>query len=252
MTKANAATMSTTARADADRRRAVLRELLKRHGIRPAELARRAGLLRTNTIYNFLNGHSSSLSQSTIEKIVASFADGSADGLIIRPVVPLTTTPRNRPAPPGIVVVPVIAETKQGVRQPASILMQKDPVTICVPAALVQNRPRLFGVRVGRPGGELLYAHGSVLICTAMATLHPPLKDGWRVVVTETHDDGIEVSIRRVQVHQSGSWLWPDTDEPRQQRPLLAPKPTDTAKNGDITIVGRVIATLQPEPSPDD
>ena len=252
MTKPNPDTMSATARADAERRRTVLRQLLKRHNMRPADLARRAGLPTTNAIYNFLNKHSASLSQPTIEKIVAVFSDGAADALIIRPVTPSTTILRNRQAPPGIAEVSVIAEARQGVRQPATAFMQTDHVTIWVPAALVQNRPRLFGVRVGRPGAEGLYPEGSVLICMGVPTLHPSLKDGQRVVVTTTHDDGIEVTVRRVQVHESGTWLWPDTVDPRQQRPLLAPKPTDTAENGDITVLGKVIATLQPELSSDD
>jgi hypothetical protein len=252
MTKPTTDTMSAAARADAERRRSVLRQLLKRHNMRPAELARRAGLPTTNALYNFLNGHSRSLSQATIEKIVALFPDGSADGLIIRPVASSITMPHNRQAPPGIVVVPVIAEARLGVSQPTLGLAPKDQLALWIPTKLVGNRQRLFGVRVGRPGGEELYSAGTVLICIAVSMRHPDWLNGQRVVVTEPRDSGIEVSVRRVQVHESGIWLWPDTEDPRHQRPLLAPQAMDPAANHDVAIVGRVIATLQPEPSFDD
>jgi transcriptional regulator with XRE-family HTH domain len=251
MTHVKMDAMSARQCADAERRRTFLRELLKRNNMRPAELARRAGFPSTNAIYNFLNGRSASLSQATIEKIVAVFSDGSADALIIRPAIPTNNIPRNRQAPPGVVEVPVIAEARQGKIQPAAALPHTDPLTIWVPATLVQHRPRLFGVRVGRPGAEGLYPEGSLLICMGLPMLQPSLTDGQRVVVTRTHEGGVEVTVRRVQVHGSGTWLWPDCDDPRQQHPLLAPTPT-TAQNGDITVFGKVIATLQPELSTDE
>lgn len=53
----------------AERRRRSLRRFLAEQSLVPAEIARRAGLPSANTLYNFLNGRSSQLSQSTYEKL---------------------------------------------------------------------------------------------------------------------------------------------------------------------------------------
>ena len=53
----------------AERRRRSLRRFMAEQSLMPAEMARRAGLPSANTLYNFLNGRSSQLSQSTYEKL---------------------------------------------------------------------------------------------------------------------------------------------------------------------------------------
>ncbi len=50
------------------------------------------------------------LAQSTIKKNAAVFADGWADGRIIRLITPMTAVTRNRQAPPGMIAVRVVAE----------------------------------------------------------------------------------------------------------------------------------------------
>lgn len=56
------------ARRKAEQWRRAFRALLAHHRISPAELARLARLPNANPYYNFINGHSDSLSQATLEK----------------------------------------------------------------------------------------------------------------------------------------------------------------------------------------
>ena len=65
----------------AERRRRSLRRFLAEQSLQPAEIARRAGLPSANTLYNFLNGRSSQLSQSTYEKLAEVVPGTSVDRL---------------------------------------------------------------------------------------------------------------------------------------------------------------------------
>src|SRR5450631_1702838 len=67
-------------------RRAAFRRFIARRGFTAAGSARHAGMVSANAIHNFLNGHSRSLSQRTLEKFLAAFPDATADELFGRDV----------------------------------------------------------------------------------------------------------------------------------------------------------------------
>ena len=66
----------------ADQRRAILREFLRKHRIKPKELGRRGGF-NPNSIYNFLKGVSDSLSVGTLERMVSAIPGATADDLLV-------------------------------------------------------------------------------------------------------------------------------------------------------------------------
>jgi len=66
----------------AERRRMAVRAFLAKHRITPKELGRRGGF-NPNSIYNFLNRISRSLSATTLEQMVAAVPGATADDLLV-------------------------------------------------------------------------------------------------------------------------------------------------------------------------
>ena len=80
----------------ADRRRRGLRNFLKARHLRVADPARSLGLSTANAFYNFINGHSDSLSLPMVEMILNFYPDTTFDEIVGRP------TPRLPQAPPRL------------------------------------------------------------------------------------------------------------------------------------------------------
>ena len=66
----------------ADRRRIVVREFLRKHGLTPKQLGRRGGF-NPDSIYNLLNGVSGSLSAGTLKRMLAAVPGATADDLLL-------------------------------------------------------------------------------------------------------------------------------------------------------------------------
>jgi len=81
-TEGKAAARNEPGRGLADRRRAVVREFLHKHGLTPKALGRRGGF-NPNCIYNFLNGVTGSLSAGTLERMLAAVPGATADDLLV-------------------------------------------------------------------------------------------------------------------------------------------------------------------------
>lgn len=81
----------------AESRRTALKALLEKEGITVAELARRAGLQRPNSLYNFFTGRTASLSSVTLTKIKEACPSADVLSLMGAPA-PLQVAPRYVPA----------------------------------------------------------------------------------------------------------------------------------------------------------
>jgi hypothetical protein len=236
---------------DAERRRIALRRLLDHHHMTPTGLARVIGTKTPNAIFNFLNGYSGSLSQRTLEKILAAFPDGSADDFIGRPTRNVSVVPEGRGELPGYRVVHVAAVAKAGAWRLTFDLPAAEQSTFLVPVTFGIDGPGIFAVRVEAPGAEQIYPPGAVLICGPAPADIATLTPGARVVVQTIRDGLTEVTIREAVLHDGKTWLWPWSTHPDHQAPVLAPwhrSALERARTGEVVkIAAFVYASWQPE-----
>jgi hypothetical protein len=230
-------------------RRDALRCFLGEHQISAAELARRAGIPTPISIYNLLNGHSASLSQRTIERVLrvfpgAAHADitGSGEAAMIDGVSAAAT--------PSI--VPLLAET--GIRPAGeTAVIGRVPV----PAMPAAPGTGLFAISVTADGGESLFPAGSLLVCRRLTDSIEDLPDGTVIVLRIRGDGWVRVELRTTRHFEGQLWLWPHSPDPAQQLPLPAPAPlaTPVRLKGGVTVaaLGSVVASWQfagPTPTP--
>jgi transcriptional regulator with XRE-family HTH domain len=244
--KIASATASGAAMADAARRRLALRRLMNRHQIRPAELARRLGMPSPNALYNFLNGHSDSLSQRYLERILAAFPDATEDGLVQNKPEP-TRNPANQAATLVYRQVPVAMLAQAGLLQDTTMRPEAERFNLAVPDTLVGKGRKLIAVLVRLPGAELAFPDGSLLVCEEVPNHRRHFEPAEHVVVQEDYDEGVEITIRRIHRHGGDTWLWPCSSHPSHQYPLRAPWDLSVqAESGPkVHILARVIASWQ-------
>ena len=216
-----------------NRRRTILRELMARHGLRPSDLARQAGLSGPNLIYNFLNGISHSLSQDTLEHIDAAFPDAG---------FPSLAAPAATPAP-----IPaacrVAAEARAGMGQDHLALLPAQRTPLLPAPGAWDGQPRLFRVLVGPKRAAMPYPAGSLLVCRPFGGPGEVLPEGCRVVVQQRLGRRTEVTVRELVVDQAGARSAP----PSPQQLLWPLREPGQAADG-LAILGVVVASWQPEP----
>lgn len=218
----------------ADQRRAALRRLMATHALKPTDLARLIQAPNANLFYNFLNGHSHSLSQDTLERLSAAFPNSSIGDFI-------------GPAQPRLTVCRIVAETCPGQEQAGFALPAARQRLLPLPAGVWDEIPGLFGVLVGSSGPDQLHPAGSILLCRPLGGRDGVPPAGCRVVVQRPLGAGVEVTVRRLVV---------DPTEVRFSDParsdLLWPVHSAAGQTEDdsIVIAGIVIASWQPELRP--
>ena len=225
----------------AERRRQALRRFLARHDLTPTDLAHRAGMNTPNAIYNFLKGRSDSLSQRTIERILATFPG--------TPVTDVTGWPAGQGGegdpPDDDRLVRLLCEAQAGTWRAKWHLPEAARIGILIPDGFPINGTDLFGVRMRSPGAELLYPDGSLLICRALDTPIDALPDDSHMIVRRQRRGKTEITVRELRRHEGQIWLWWRSTDPHHQEPLLAmpaAQAGDTSKQGTMTILGAAIA----------
>lgn len=240
---------SDVASADTDRRRAALRRILMERGLTPSELARRAGLSTPNSLFNFLNGHSQSISLRVLEQILTALPDLSADDLLGRRQA---FGLGGSGVPTGHRLVRVTMEARGDLWFQSPTLPERAQLDILVPERLLRGKPDLLGVFVAEVGAELAYTAGAVLICEPVQEGAQPQPDGCHLIVAEYQHDAVRLSLREPRSQDGYTWLWPRSTHPECQQPLLAPWHLQGAARsqevGYVRIIGRVLAALTPGP----
>jgi hypothetical protein len=233
-------------------RRIAFRSFIARRGFTAASAARHAVMVSANAIHNFLNGHSRSLSQRTLEKFLAAFPDATADELFGRDVQgQMQIAPMNAATAqegPGMIAVTTIIGA--GKWQKAWHLPKDAQGVVPVPPTMVPPVKGVFGARVEGPGVELMYPFGSIVVCAPLARGHDRPASGRRVLVLRERGQQVEVTIREVVSIGDRTWLWSRSTAPDCQMPLLAPRRStrQSASDGDvISITAIVLASWQPE-----
>ena len=203
----------------------MLRRFLDDNALTPTTLARQLGLVTPNLFYNFLNGHSNSLSQAILELIAQRY-----------PTLAVSPHPG---VEQGAQVCPVVAIAAIGLEQAAFRLDEAKRVKISLPTSLPAQHGVAFGVWVGE-GAERVYAAGSLVICCEPAKGPSVDLGGQRLLVSRRLGNGIEVSLREPRVHNGQLWLWSMSDRPEKQTPIT--------RDG-VTVEGIVLASWRIESS---
>ncbi len=241
--------------ARAQARRVAFKTVMNRAAVTPTELARLAGLSNPNSIYNFLNGRSSSLSQATMESILAALPGVTQEVLT-------GNLPRGEPAfQPGNLWAasrdgwPVLtAEAEAGVWRRSARLAPARWALVPMPSDLPPPGPAAFAVRLKGTGADGLYPQGTTAVCLPLTQMLPAIRSGCRVLVRRERAGRHELTVQKLMLEESRAWLWPYSSDPAHQAatalpwPLYGPVALGTgADEMQISIEGVVIATWQPE-----
>ena len=234
--------------ANAERRRYGFAQFLERNQLTPTELARAIGLPSANLFFNFAAGRSKSLSSRTLQRILDRFPHESFDALvgkIVAPVEPVERATRT---------VRQAFEACAGVWRSRRELQARHRQAVPIPEGFPHPGPRGFGVQVGSQGAELLYRADTLLVCAPLRTDEGALLTGARVILWREANRGrkIEITVREIVQDGEHAWLWPRSSLAAHQTPIRTPWPITGTFPADrrttATILGRVIASWQPEP----
>ncbi len=229
---------------EVERRRQALKRAMDSANMRPADVARDAGLPSPNAIYNFLRGkRSKGLSAETyrkIAKVIPGSTVASLQGI------------DDSPPPSTVLTVTVKAEAKAGALRASFDLPLDEQTEAPMPIDRALIAEGAFGVVVRRPGAELLYRDGTILVVMPISAYEGSLTGGRRVVLQRIRDRSVEVTIRELQVIEGKAWLRAGSIDPRHDTSVEMRWPGGVErmwKHGDdrYWLAGVVIGSYQPE-----
>ena len=196
-------------------RRKALREVIDASGMKPSELARRAGLPSANLIYNFFSGHSSALTFDTYQRLANAIPGATVSMLAGAEMV-------GGEESTNILRISVVAQA--GAPRARATLPKREQYDVPVPASL--RSTGAFGVLVREPGAELIYPANTILVCLPLGQTEQPVGSGRRVVVTTGQEGAIETTVRELELRDGEAWLHVRSSHPRWQgAPLKCPWP---------------------------
>jgi transcriptional regulator with XRE-family HTH domain len=182
-------------------RRRALRAFMTERDLSAATLAKKAGLHNANTLYNFLNGHSASMSQPTIEKLAkaagASSAEMFGEGQAI-----------SRQAP--VIISRVRAESHNW--RPSYEIAGRIQGNLAIPPGVDIDE----AVVIGDDHCDQIYPKGTIAGVTSLTALgRRGLIDGDKVLFHRIRGTQHEVTIRQLEVapnSHSAELLFRSTD----------------------------------------
>ncbi len=238
----------------AQARRDAFKAVLERLDLSPTELARRAGLTNANAFFNFLNGRSGSLSQETVDKILAVLPGVSPEELTAQLPPDAAYRSASPWAAPGTGWPILIYEAEAGVWRQSAKLPPTRWASVPMPTDLPSPGPAAFAVRIKGAGAERLYSWGTVAICLPLPELLPLVHSGCRILVHRERVGRHELTLRELVIDGGKAWLWPRSSHPEHQIPVAVPWPLrepglayGSGADELVLIKGVVIATWQPE-----
>ena len=194
----------------ADIRRRNLRRFMDARGLKPKPWCERAGL-SPNSLYNFLNGRSDSLSQPTLEALSAA-ENVHPSQLMGESVVPLAKHNRS---------ITVIGSVQAGAWVEAIEWPLDERFTISVP---FENEfyNGVYGLVVRGDSMNKDYPDGSIVFVTDIYEYKKRLVNGDHVICERVDSGGlVEATVKELVFDEKGaSWLWPRSTNPEHQQPI--------------------------------
>ena len=233
----------------ARRRRNGLKQVLDRHGMSPADLARMCDMPTPNTLYNFLNGRSASLAMDTIERILSLLPGVTIEeltGMAPRPAGITAMVPR-RP-----VTVPLLHVACADVWRRLDDLYLAEQITVPIVAPWPRLDADAFAVRVVAPGAELLYPDDTILVCQPLSAGCRAMPTGSHLIVRQDRRGNAEITAQEFVLEGDHGWLCLRSTRPEHHRttrvdlPLAGAQPP--GERAAITILGVVVASWRLEP----
>lgn len=223
-------------------RRRALQKAMAERGLKPADVARMAGLPSANAIYNFLNRRSNSLAAETLERIAKAMPETSVEEL--------TGLAGQHVRRDGTAVL-LRAVAQAGVWRPRFDLPHSEQTEISLPVTREQAIAGAFAVRLQAPGAELRWADGAVLLCVPPGATERPLVHGSWVILDRVRDGKVEVTARQIEVENGRAWLWLRTKDPRFPPAVPVSWPCDGARawrheGEQLRIEGIVLGAWEP------
>lgn len=209
-----------------DEKRETLRQFIASNEMKIAEWAREAGVDK-NSIYNFLNNHSKSLSLTTYAKLAR-----AAKVQIWR----LNGDPPETPSPTSVWVAGVV---QAGNFVDAIEWDESEWYSVDVPLP-ERFRAKARALEVRGDSMNLEYRDGSIVIWVELHDFRDPKTGDHVIAYARKKDDGIEATVKEYRVDDDGRhWLWPRSDRPEFQTPIcMESLPDDIAS---VEIRGVVI-----------
>lgn len=172
--------------------------------------------INPNTLYNFLNGRSDSLSQSTLEALAG--AEGVPPSQLLgEGVVPLVS---------GVRSITVLGTVQAGSWVDAIEWPEDERYSISVPLidAVYQDA---YGLVVRGDSMDQIYPDGSIIFAVDIYRYKEKLvnKD---IVICERSDSAghVEATVKELIFDPSGiAWLWPRSSSPQHQQPIQVSEP---------------------------
>lgn len=216
-----------------ERRRDALRSFMEARELKPKPWAERAGV-NPNSLYNFLNGHSSSLDEETYEKLASTEH------------VPVFALKGDQPVHKIPSALNVVGSVQAGRWSEAMVWDEERRYPIAHPLPPKWAR-FAFGLEVAGTSMNLVYPESSILICVNLSDCGVPLSGGQRVIVQRTKRDGlVEATVKELVIDGQGKqWLWPRSSDPQFQTPWNPESAGPAIKK--IEIVAVVVASFRPE-----
>ena len=213
-----------------DARREILRKFIQANGLKIAAWAKASGVDK-NSVYNFLNGHSSSLAAITYAKLARTAQ------------VPAWQLSGDEPDIPSPTAVMVTGEVQAGVFKEAVEWDQFEhfPVDVPVPTRF-QGKAK--ALRVAGQSMNQEFREGSIVIWVDVLDYRRPQDEDHVVVYSYRRDDTVEATLKQLRFQDGRQWLWPQSDDPRFQQPLETANPPEDIK--EIKIAGIVIGDYRP------
>lgn len=136
----------------------------------------------------------------------------------------------------GLKRIEVIGDVKAGAWRTALEFEEEDRDVISVPAP-----PRAFSLIARGESMNERYPDGTYLICLPIIEFDE-IKDGAGVIVHRSNAEGLwEATVKEYRVKDGKAYLWPRSDHPDHQSPLLY-------ENGEsVEITAIVVGTYRPE-----
>lgn len=217
--------------------KAWLQEIMDHEGITVTEVSRRAGV-NHSTLTRFMNNpqYKPNLSATTIQKIASAFS---------RPMPsPAGGNTASLPAVNPTSTVKVLGAAAAGMWKDVSLLADEFLAHEEIPV-IADHRyagRRQYALRVEGNSINRVIRDGEYAICVSFGDLGSGLKTGQYVHVERSRGGLQEVTIKKVVVDEDSVELWPDSDDPRFQEPIII---NSHEEDTEVTIRGLVIGSFR-------
>lgn len=218
---------------EADQRREVLRQVMVRTGLTVNRWSTTAKV--GNSLYNFLNGESHSLSQPTLEKLAkaAGLTVGDLTGGVsaARPILAGTITVRG--------------DLSAGAWLEAVEWREEDQYGIDLPVPS-RWRGKAYGLRIIGNSMNKRWPNSTIVMCVNPNDYGFDLVSGEDYVVVHRRNQlgHVEATAKRYEEHGSEIWLCPESDDPRYEiikMPIVLDDEAPQSWGAEETIIAAVI-----------